>query len=158
MVSEKLYPIAPEVVSSGEWSRWADCWPGTTPDGEQLIVCWDGRRVYSHRFSADGEYLGRTARAAVDRATALARVKELGLTPATIRVRKFHSGLDSPTPDGFDGPTLAIYEQPSVFEDGDLGTPEQREVMLRWWRDLGAFVLFWDTTEHTLDGKGVRFQ
>ena len=60
MASKKVYPIAPEVGESGEWTLGIPFLPGVTPDGEQLIVCWVGNTVYAHRFSANGEYLGRT--------------------------------------------------------------------------------------------------
>ena len=56
------------------------------------------------------------------------------------------------------GPLLAIRDQPSWFEDGDLGSEEERERTFRWWREIGGFVLVWAGTEHTLDGNGVRFQ
>lgn len=154
MGEERLYPIAPDLGKFDEMSRY---FPGVTPDGVQAFVARSGGFVCAHRFDADGRYLGREFRT-TDWADALSWALELGLTPATIRVRKFHSEFDEPGPDAFDGPTLAIRDQPSWFDDGDLGSEEERERTLRWWQEIGGFVLQWDGEEHTLDGTGKRFQ
>ena len=156
MASEKLYPVAPELKESGEWIKGAKFMTGTTPGGEQLIVCCAGFRLYAHRFSPDGTYLGRTTREVANWDDTLAWVGELELAPALVRVREFHSGFDGPTPEGFD-PTLAIRDQPSHFHDGDFGSEENRERLIRLWQDRGAFVLFWNTTEHWIDGHGDEF-
>jgi hypothetical protein len=151
---ERLYPIAPDLGKFDEMSRY---FPGVTPDGTQMFVARSGGLVCAHRFDAEGRYLGREFRT-TDWADAFSWARELGLAPATIRVRKFHSGFDGPGPDAFDGPTLAILDQPSWFEDGALGSEEEREQTLRWWQEIGGFVLRWDGVDHTLDGTGKRFQ
>jgi len=155
MASEKLYPVAPALKESGEWIKGATFMPGLTPLGEQLIVCCAGYILYVHRFSPDGTYLGRTVHEVRNWDDTLAWISELELTPALVRVREFHSGVDSPTRGGFD-PTLSIHDHPSHFDDGDFASEEDREACLRRWREEGAFVLFWDTTEHWMgsDGRG----
>ena len=143
----KLYPIAPDLGGFDEWSRY---YPGVAPDDGQVLVAQSSPLVCAHRFDAAGRYLGREVRT-TDWADALSWVGELGLTPATIRVQQF-STHDEP------GPLLAIWDQPSWHEDGDLGSEEEREQTLRWWQDIGGFVLVWDGSEYTLNGQGRQFQ
>jgi hypothetical protein len=148
MASERLYPVAPALKESGEWIKGATFMTGVTSGGEQLILCYAGGRRYAHRFSPVGEYLGRISREVANWDDVLAWIGELEMVPVVVLVRKFHSGFDSPTPDGFDGPTLAIHDHPSHFDDGDFESEEDREATIRSWHDRGEFVLFWDTTEH----------
>jgi hypothetical protein len=161
MSTEKLYPIAPDGGGVTQWSRY---FPGVTPAGDQVIILGEGQRMHAYWFDAAGLYLRREDRAMTVRtrepspqeqlqgrpARPRAWARELGLTPATIRVQKFQSS--------YDGPVLQILDYPRRFEDGETGTDEEREELLRWWHDLGAFVLSWDGTEYTLNGEGERFQ
>jgi hypothetical protein len=155
MSGARLHPIAPQIRGSGDWIPGAKYNVGRTPDGQQWIFCWSAGRLYFHRFSADGEYLGRQSRITTTYEEQLAWIAELGLVPATIHVHDFsshgHPGV------GLLEPTLAIDEHPSHFDDGDYETPEAQEATFRWWRERGAFVLFWDTTEYWIDGQGEEF-
>jgi hypothetical protein len=163
MSAEKLYPIASH--DSTEWYITSLCYPGVTPAGEQFLLFLfpAGQRMYAFRFDAAGRYLGRLERAlaqappgapSCDRAHGWLEeirgwAEELGVAPAVIRVRKFrseHGGL-----------SLYVEDHPTFFEGDDLGPEPERGETLRWWRDLGAFVLGWDGSEHWLSAKGVCF-
>jgi hypothetical protein len=106
VADEQLYPVAPELTESSQWIKGALFLPGKTPAGEQWVLCEAGYQVFAHRFSADGVYLGRTARAVANWADILAWIGELRLTPATVHLRKFNSAFDDPTPDRVQGPNL----------------------------------------------------
>lgn len=147
MGEPRLYRIAPDSDQFDEWSRY---YPGVTAAGEQVLVVQDSPLVCAHRFDGTGRYLDRAFRT-TDWADALSWARELELTPATIRVRQFSTFPDT-------GPLLAIRDQPSWWEDGDLGSAADRERLFCWWRNLGAFVLVWAGQEYTLDGSGQRFQ
>jgi hypothetical protein len=125
-----------------------------------MLLVLHYERMYAFRFDAAGRYRGRLERAMAPpqrpepptepsprrRAEVLAWAKELGLRPATIRVRKFESEYDEPY--------LAIYDHPTYFETGDMGSDEEREETLRWWHDVGAFVLWFEGEQYWLDGQG----
>jgi len=120
--------------------------------------------MYAYRFNPVGDYLGKQDRihsawltdSPPDQRSksrlsgVLGWADELGLTAATIHVRKFHSG--------YDDPQLELYDHPSYFEDGDFGLEDRRESTIRDWSESGAFVLHWCTTEYTLTREGERFQ
>jgi hypothetical protein len=144
---DRRYPIAPDL---GTFAGLLLYHPGVTPDGLQVLMAQGGGVVCAHRFDADGRYLGREFRT-TDWADALSWARELGLAPATIRVRAFSTAEEL-------GPCLRIADEPGWWDGGDLGSEEEREGLLRWWRDIGGFVLQWDGEEYTLDGSGKRFQ
>jgi hypothetical protein len=163
MDTDKLYLIAPEFEEPGGWSHWARYYPGVTAGGEQAILFARGQQMHLFRFDAAGGYLGRLDRAMrapprsevpgepspTRRADIQAWLDELGLRPATIRVRQFHSGPD--------GPMLDVYDYPGHFEDVEPGTEEYEETY-GWWHGLGAFVLSWEGTDYWINGQGREFR
>ena len=115
MASTKLYPIAPDLGKFDEMSRY---YPGVTPEGLQVLVAQSSPRVCAYRFDADGatsegNFGPRTG------ADALSWVRELGLTPATIRVQPF-STCAKP------GPLLSIADEPGWWDGGELGSEDER--------------------------------
>jgi hypothetical protein len=164
MSAERLYPIAPPLASSGDWVEGLGYCSGVTPTGEQVILRGGPRTMHAFRFDAEGHYLGRLDR---DRAAApgpgqpggpppgrraddlLAWADELGLRPAMIRVRKFHSEHD--------GPSLYIDDYPVHFEDEGWDSDEEFAERFAWWLERGAFVLCWHGKEHWIDREGQEF-
>lgn len=151
-MSDILYPIG----TGAEFTEWAKYYPGVLPSGEQVILFQKGVNVHAYRFDAAVNYLGRTDRTVADgragngRGGALAWAEELRMTPATIRIKRFHTPYDG-------GPTMCIQDHPVHHED-DLGNDEERAAILGEWERLGAFVMFQGTTEHWIDRHGERFQ
>jgi hypothetical protein len=164
MSTERLYPIAPALAGPGRWDPASLYYPGVTPAGEQVVIFGRGGLLHAFRFDAAGRYLGRLDRpmtvppspypaarpSPTWRADVLAWARELGMSPAPVRVRQFLSE--------YGGPRLYLEDHPMHFEDGDLGDDEEREETLRRWHERGAFVLCWDGKELWLDGQGRRFQ
>ena len=92
---------------------------GITPIGFHL----------AHLAGSTGRLLAYAKGAPLTVERILAWADELGLRPATIRVRKFRSEPD--------GPPLEIYDHPTYYDEGLL-TDEEREDRFRRWRELGA--------------------
>jgi hypothetical protein len=163
MDTDKLYPIAPRLGEAGGWSDWSRYFPGVSAGGEQVILFARREQMHAYRFDAAGHYLGRLDRAmtAPPRpepptepsptrlADLLGWADELGLRPATIRVRRFHSGPERPR--------LCVYDYPGHFEDVEPGT-EEYERTYGWWHGLGAFVLSWDSDVYWINGEGREFR
>jgi hypothetical protein len=162
--AERLYGIAPQLTSSGGWVAGSDYYPGVAPPGEQVIVLVKARGMHAFRFDAAGRYLGRLDRASPGppptgdpggRPGELdpdlqGWLDELGLRPATLRVRKFNTKHD--------GPSLYIRDYPMYFEDEGWDSEEEFQERFGWWLELGAFVLCWDGSDHWINGQGRHFQ
>jgi hypothetical protein len=157
---ERLYPIAPDL---GKLRPQSDFITGTRLSGEQGIILYYSPLMYAFWFDREGAYLRQESREISswsmdkpfekrvrDRASDLqAWVDELGLTPGTIHVKRFHTGGT---------PSLSIHDYPIGWDGMDWGEGETLEGMTEWWNGLGAFVLNWNGFEHNIDKDGIRFQ
>jgi hypothetical protein len=160
---ERRYPIAPDHGEICLRRGHPYYVTGTTASGEQGIIINSVPLMHAYWFDREGEYLRQESREVSglsadkpylkqlrDRLKSLrAWVKELGLTPGTIHVKRFHS----------DGrPPLSIRDYPLGWDGAEWGEGESLEGMLEWWQSLGAFVLFWNGFEYNIDKEGNRFQ
>ena len=160
---DRRYLIAPDLGELCLRTPHTHYVTGTTSSGEQGIIINGAPMFHAYWFDPEGNYLRQESREVsgwsmgkpyeeqirAQMTSLRAWVKELGLTPAPIRVKRFHSA---------DSPALAIMDYPMGWDGAEWGEGGSLEDMLEWWHGLGAFVLFWNGFDYQIDKKGMRFQ
>ena len=156
MATNKIYTISKYDAGPTSASRF---YPGVDGNGRQVLFVAMNSLMYAYWFDKNGIYICRESRDASLGFPSLSLgqhtheglgilvewMNELRITPRSIKVQQFTS---------FDSPRLKISDYPDSFEDGDMGTEQDKERLLQWWHDIGAFVLSWNGKDYWLDRNG----